>query len=436
MERLSERFGRVGAAVEAVRLIDTHEHLPQEEERLKDRVDALATFLPHYASSDLVSAGLSQEDLAFIRDSALRLEERWDRFEPFWERMENTGYGRALSLAVRGLYGLDGLSRETVETLSARMREANKPGLYKHVLKEKAGIDLSILDTETVQVDRAFFAPVMRFDGFITVKERWELELIKRRVGFPIHTLDDLLRALGTEFERLGPRIVGVKLPLAYRRSLEFEKATYAEAEAVFNRICRQRVFKRVEMQGVRRTLPEALSFEETKPLQDFLVHRLLNLASTHRLPVQVHTGLQEGNENLITNSNPVLLTNLFMEYSEVSFDVFHGSYPYSGELTALTKNFPNVYADMCWLHVISPFAARNILSEWLDALPISKILAFGGDYRFVEGAYAHAEMARENVARALWAKLEEGAFTERQVIKYAEMLLRTNAQALFCLLA
>ncbi|MEM3047327.1 MAG: amidohydrolase family protein, partial [Candidatus Bathyarchaeia archaeon] len=294
--------------------------------------------------------------------------------------------------------------------------------------------DLSILDAETTQVDRAFFAPVMRFDAFITVKERWDLELLKRRVGFPIHTLEDLLKALQVEFEGARPLMVGVKIALAYRRSLHFDKATYAEAEAVFNRIQKQRVFRRLEIEGVRRTLPEPLSFEEAKPLQDFMVHRLLSLSSKHGLPVQVHTGLQEGNENLITNSHPALLTNLFMEYSEVNFDLFHASYPYSGELAVLAKNFPNVYADMCWLHVISPAAARNVLSEWIDAIPVSKILAFGGDYRFVEGAYAHAVMARENVARVLAEKVEEGAFTEAQAVRYAEMILRTNAQRLFSL--
>jgi len=432
MKGVSERYQVLRGVVEETRLVDTHEHLPQEDERVGSEVDVLATLFPHYASSDLVSAGMSLEELLEVRDARLPLARRWEKFAPFWEKIQNTGYARALNMAVRDLYGLDAIGDETYAEVTRRMREANKKGLYRWVLKEKAGVDVSILDTETTDVDRDFFAPVMRFDGFITAKERSDLEALEKRCGMPIHSLDDLVKALELDFERLSGLIVGVKIPLAYRRTLYFDNVGYAEAEKVFRRIHGQRVFKRVEVEGSRITVSEGLSFEEAKPLQDFVVHKLIQLAARRSLPIQVHTGLQEGNENIIANSNPVHLTNLFMEYRQAKFDIFHGGYPYTGELAALAKNFPNVYIDMCWLHIISPSGARAALSEWLDSVPLSKIFAFGGDYRFVEGVYGHARLARENVATVLSQKVEEGAFTEKQAAYIAQRLLRDNARELF----
>jgi hypothetical protein len=44
----------------------------------------------------------------------------------------------------------------------------------------------------------------------------------------------------------------------------------------------------------------------------------MIREAERRRLPVQIHTGLQEGNENILPNSNPEHLINLFMEASYI----------------------------------------------------------------------------------------------------------------------
>ncbi|MFQ6076607.1 MAG: amidohydrolase family protein, partial [Candidatus Bathyarchaeia archaeon] len=392
------------------------------------------TFFQHYTSSDLISSGMSEEELITIRDPSIPLEERWRVFTPYWERTRNTGYARAISIAARDLYGVEGISEDTYLELSRRMKTANKEGLYRWVLKERAGVEVSILDSleGRVDVDREFFAPVRRFDDYLLVKERSELDALARRCGMPIHSLSDLVKAMEMEFKGLSKVLVGIKIALAYRRDLHFEKATYDEAERVFNRVCSQRFFKRYGTDRLRVTLPEALSFEEAKPLQDFMVHKAIRLATEHGLPVQIHTGLQEGNLNILTNSDPTQLTNLFMEYKDAKFDIFHGSYPYTGELSALAKNFPNVYIDMCWLHIISPYVARKALSEWLDTVPGNKILGFGGDYKFVEGVYGHAILARENVARVLAEKVEDDGYTEEEAVHLARRILHDNAYELY----
>ena len=161
-------------------------------------------------------------------------------------------------------------------------------------------------------------------------------------------------------------------------------------------------------------------------------MHQGIQRAIEAKLPIQIHTGLQEGNGNIIINSNPTHLVNLFIQYPQAQFDIFHASYPYTGELTTLAKNFPNVYADLCWMHIISPYAARRILSEWIETLPSNKIFGFGGDYLIVEGAYAHARIARDNIARVLAEKGEEGYFSLPEGLDFARKILRDNPAEVF----
>jgi len=427
-------------AVDEIVLIDTHEHLVSEEDRVAQDVDALSTLFRQYASSDLVSSGMKREELQTIVDAKTSLEERWRIFSPFWENIKHTGYARALDIAARDLYGIDGIEEGTYLKLSRKMKELNRPGLYKWVLKDKARIERCILDpidelgraVRRDKVDRELFVPVMQFDDFVMVNNIFDLKKLSTRLGVAIHSLSDLVKALDIQFEKAANRIAGVKIALAYFRTIQFEKTGQAEAEKAFNMIFRSQPLDWRPDSILGSALAYGPSLDEGKPLQDFMLHRLVQLAAKHNLPVQIHTGLQEGFGNILSNSNPMNLLNLFVEYTDACFDVFHGGYPFTGELATLAKNFQNVYIDMCWLHVISPSRARAALSEWLETVPVNKIMGFGGDYAFVEGAYGHSVIARENVARVLSEKVDDQSMTIDEAKVVARKLLRENALRLF----
>jgi hypothetical protein len=78
-------FNDIKDAVDKIPIIDTHEHLIQEQERLVQKPDLFEIFLSHYLSSDIVSSGLSIEELAELRNPQLPLTDRWKIFKPFWE---------------------------------------------------------------------------------------------------------------------------------------------------------------------------------------------------------------------------------------------------------------------------------------------------------------------------------------------------------------
>ena len=162
------------------------------------------------------------------------------------------------------------------------------------------------------------------------------------------------------------------------------------------------------------------------------MFHHLMRLAEAHRMPVQIHTGLHAGNGNFIANSNPTHLTNLFFLYPGVQFDLFHISYPYQGELSVLAKLFRNVHADFCWAHIISPSVSRRTLHEFLETVPYNKLFGFGGDYRYPELSYAHAKMARRNIAQALAEKTAEGFCSEKEAVEIGRALLHDNPARFF----
>jgi len=135
--------GDIRQALDAVRMIDTHEHLDTEQEFASQHVDFGRLFL-HYANCDLISAGCPPKDMERIQlDRQMSPGDKWRLMAPYWEYMKDTGYGRCLEVAIRDLYGLDGLSAETVEPLSERMAASRREGFYRQVF-DKAGIAVAL----------------------------------------------------------------------------------------------------------------------------------------------------------------------------------------------------------------------------------------------------------------------------------------------------
>jgi hypothetical protein len=376
---------RIRSAVNDIRIIDTHEHLLTEEDRLKNTSPIDFSYLfRHYAKEDLISSVNNKGVIELLYRSDFSLEDRWSLFEPIYESSKNTGYLKVAQIAARDLFGISEINKNTISLLSKRMNEANKPGWYNYVLKEKSKIDFSIMDMGHRKFDEKFYRHVERFDQFIQISSKAEVIGYGNQINIEVKNLSDYVAVLRKNFEKgIDFKMIGVKSGLAYSRILKYDNVSEKQASSIFDKLMNGTVIDQMEI----------------KALQDYLMHRLLNLIDEYDIPFQIHTGLHAGNGNTITNSNPTHLANLFMEYPEVDFCLFHGGYPYGGELSTLAKNFPNVFIDMCWLYIISPSYSERYLHEWLETVPANKIMAFGGDYNFVEGVYAHAVMAREVIS-------------------------------------
>jgi predicted TIM-barrel fold metal-dependent hydrolase len=212
--------------------------------------------------------------------------------------------------------------------------------------------------------------------------------------------------------------IQGAKFGVAYGRSLKFDDVPRTVAEEVFEKMKAdpQRIFP----------------FNEAKPLQDYIFFRLLGLCEKNSLPVQIHTGLQTGTGNDITNSDPSGLVKAFFKFPNLKFCLLHSGYPYGGEMATIAKTFANVYLDMAWTALISPTVASRYLEEFIETVPVNKIMGYGGDSQTVEGAYGASVLARESVAEALINRVKAGYLTETEALDIARKILRENALKIY----
>ncbi len=416
-------------------IIDTHEHLPSKEEDRDRETDVLKEYLTHYFCCDLISAGLPREDYQKIMEEKLSILEKWNLVDPYWDAARYTGYGRALDISVKELYGIDSISKETIEELNIKFKKSLKPGHFAKVLKDKAKIVTSLLNVHTlgeeydVQTERTiycnkkFFSPVYIIDKIVFPLNWDDIYKVEVESGIKITSFFNWLAAAEVLIEKaykLGA--VALKSGLAYQRPLNYERVLRSAAEEGFNH-----VFK-------TKHLPDLMDKTVTvgKAFQDYMFHFILDIANDNNMVIQIHTGIQEGSGNILSNSNPELLSNLFLEYPDVGFDIFHMGYPYQNELTVLAKNFPNVFIDMCWAHILSPNASVNALLEWVDTIPLNKISAFGGDYVFVDGVYGHLQLAKENVAKALSIKVREDLFDVDRAKEISRWMFYDNPKRIF----
>lgn len=90
-------------------------------------------------------------------------------------------------------------------------------------------------------------------------------------------------------------RAVGVLSSIAYRRTLACETVAEEEARGAFGK-----------GEG-------ELSPLEVKRFEDYVVRRIVEKTAEYGLPLQFHTGIQAGSGNVLANSNPCHLNNLFL---------------------------------------------------------------------------------------------------------------------------
>ena len=89
--------------VEATPFVDTHEHLLEESWRLealaspegkKGAVCDFSILFSHYAESDLIVAGLSQNDLNRICETRISPKKKFRMLAPYYAAARHTGYLR------------------------------------------------------------------------------------------------------------------------------------------------------------------------------------------------------------------------------------------------------------------------------------------------------------------------------------------------------
>ncbi|MES0341575.1 MAG: amidohydrolase family protein, partial [Candidatus Humimicrobiaceae bacterium] len=416
MEEDKKLYSEIKSAIDSIPIFDTHEHIVAEEDRRNLNLD-FSLFFMMYAGTDLLTSGMTEEEFEDFQNPDTDIEKKWSYFEPHWPNIRNTSYSKVILEAVKDLYGYDDINEKNYIELSKKIKNTKNIKWYDQIIKEKSNIKkvLNHLDNVWQAQKKVLgmeeFRPVLNLEEIIGTCCLEDVIEWEKRFNANIYKLADLLKGIDGIFEKKDEiGYMGLKTAIAYMRPISFEETTFAEADKVFSGLFKLKSYGFLEKK-------DFLSKDELKPLQDYLIHYLIQKAIEYDMPVQIHTGIFELLRNDISNSNPNYLINLFIKYRKCNFDIFHAGYPYSDQLIAICKQFPNVYFDLCWIADISTHLYKEILNKLIEIIPSNKIFGFGGDYMFIEGLYGSQKLARKSISELMYEKIKQNYFNFDQAV-------------------
>ena len=407
MRKKSVVFDALMDFIAELPLIDCHDHSNQAGPELKDPIHAL---VEGYLMTDVMSVS-SDEEGAFILNAEFPWEERWPTFESQWRLAKNTGYGMVVKRVLKEFYDVEELTFDALKSMEGRLLKLEDEKVFDGIL-EKAKIKVRIADIWEDPQKPGRIAQEAVLDGTLKLPPRGKITIplrdyhdvfsfegIQHRMG-PLNrnvtSLDEYIEGcfdIFKAYKEFGA--VAFKDQTPYRRAINYGNPTKAEAEKVFNFI--------VANPRTSEQYPGS-----KQPLDDYLFHALLRLAREIDLPVQLHTGLLAGMRQDVSGANAIQLASVLELHRDVCFDLFHANWPYGGEWLFLGKNYPNVYLNFCWANIIDPIGIQALYQQAISSVGMGKVFLYGSDFvGYADHAWAHAQIAKENLAIALTNMIE-----------------------------
>ena len=436
IQKRSPTFDRLLTHISDLPVIDCHEHMAGPE-YLARFSEPIAALIAGYYANDLLSAGLDEQQLAFLNDDTIATGDKWPLFEAYWGRSQHTAYARVTKLIMRDVYGERTMSLAALDRIAEKLVERD-PAYYRQMLKD-ANIRHVITDAlgwppgdfgAFLRGEQAFesgWRPVVPLPLFHVLQHHehsardWRgIQQVSQWANRSITSLDEFTEAV-FEILRLAKErgALALKDQCAYNRTLAYDVVANSDAEPIFNRLLNN--------------ANAVLGWPEAKPLDDFLFHQYMRFARELDYPVQIHTGHMAGSFNRVNKANVALFAPVLELHRDVRFDLFHGNWPYMGDILFIMKNYPNVALNLTWLYIIDPLYAQQLLERAVMTVPHSKIHAFGGDYTDLpEHAVAHLKIARHVIAAALTNLVETGWLDEEEAGLISRQWLFDNPKRFF----
>ncbi len=416
-------FDKIYKQIGKIQLIDTHEHLIDESERLDCikpfvQCDDWTTILGLYTKFDFVSSGMLQKEVDSISSQEISPIEKWKIIQPYWDSIKHTGCGQVISHTINDLYDISELNEKIIPKLQERYVSYRKKGFYEETLK-RANIKSCIVNPPERPFKETELPDLLHQDINASGMIRMNVEQMNENILSKISNLSDWLEIINWWFNKYSDVAVGVKIGLAYFRRLDFEKTDIEIAASLFS----------------KKVLGQGLNENEEKILQDYLFWYVVDLATKNKLPIKLHTGHQAMNnfmnlENVMFN--PADCANLCRLSPDTKFIFFHISYPYYEPMISLTKHYSNAIIDMCWSWTINPIASIEFLKKYIMTSPINKLMVFGGDDLYIENLIGHAKLARKGISLALSELIKSKWISEKDAIEIANRIMWENAEKIY----
>jgi len=411
----------------SLKVINTHEHQLNPLSFDYPEFNYFSLLKNSYLEFDLVSSsGIPLSD-SLLKNATV--EQLFDIYKDFLEYSSITSFAQQFFKGISVLYDIpfNGYDRKQIIRVSDAIKTnyRNYSAWFESSFN-KAGFEIMLIDQfwpYDFDVDTSYFRLVFNTNQVVSGVTRIENEkpellyledfLQSKGPGFRITSLEHYLEYLDYMFKKAKEKnALCLKNSMAYTRSIDFTEVSAQEAGKLFDK------------------LPD-ISGAEKKLLEDFIYHQVINKSIEYDLPVQIHTGYLAGNGNMLENSDPLKINDLFLKYPEAKFIIFHGGYPWTSQVISLAKMFPNVYYDLVWLPQISFTAACSALDEVLDCVPYNKIM-WGGDARFIEEAAGSLIYGKEVVVEVLARRVGNGSITTEKAEEILRKIFRENAIEVF----
>lgn len=247
-----------------------------------------------------------------------------------------------------------------------------------------------------------------------SVSEVLRLEVVAEQVADAGVGPADYPRLVAEAISRRAGAVVGCKSILAYRHGFDIDPARPADAQ-------------------VRAAASAWLPQRPGAPLIDpVLLRHALWCGVDTGLPLQLHTGFGDGDEDL-HRANPILLTGFCRATAATGTPVvlLH-CYPYHREAAWLAHVFGHVYLDVGLASTFAGPRASALLAEVLEIAPFGKVLYSSDAFGLAELYYLAALRFRRAVYQVLDGWRRDGEAAERDVQRIAAMIAGDNARRLY----
>lgn len=309
--------------------------------------------------------------------------EKWEKLKPFWPAVKHGQFARIMLLGLKEWFGVTDLNEQTIEHLGQEVRRQQRTGFYDEALVRKCGIGKIISNGKTWEgYDHDFIRVIVNIPQIVCQKQLREFE---QKIGRTIRSVGQLEEALDEYVERaVAAGCVGFK--------------TVVQPVPPLPQSIAPLVQHIIDNPAIP---PEA----QRQQLASWVHRRCLDAMRGQGKIVAAHAGTYAD-----LSSHPVNFYALMEEYRDIHFDLFHMGIPLTRETGNIAKHLPNVIVNLNGAALTSQHMFEAGLQEWLDFVPVNKVIGFGGDYQWMpQLVWGHLQIMRESYAKVFAARIRRG---------------------------
>lgn len=342
-----------------------------------------------------------------------------DSRDEFLKEMKYKSYFVWLQKAIRQLYEIEEeITADSWDMISHKIKIAHRdPDFHIKVLTQTCNYKKILVETYwnpgSDNKRPELFSPAFRIDSFLYgyTKGKHDFDGINPEAMYgelPDNMTDYLNWVKSWILRKKEQGCIALKSAIAYDRNLNFEEVSKEKAEKIFL------------LKDSEKTKADVANF------QNYLFRRICEMSAEFSLPLQCHTGTGQ-----LTGTRPIELNDLIKKNPDTKFVLLHCGYPWIDDIIGMVHEYRNVYADLCWMPILSYTASMRSLHELIEAAASDK-LCWGCDTWTSEESYGALLAFQFVITEVLAQKIKDGYFTLSDAKTLIDHILVDNAVKLY----